>query len=36
MAGQHNIECKHLAAALGLHLYVAQQGLLSRPRRAAA
>lgn len=36
MAGQHNIECKHLAAALGLHLYVAQQGLLSRQLRAAA
>ena len=36
MAGQHNIECKHLAAALGLHLYVAQQGLLSRQHRAAA
>lgn len=35
-AGQHNVECKHLAAALGLHLYIAQQGLLNRPQRAAA
>ena len=35
-AGTNNIACKHLVAALGLHLYVASQGLLNRRQLAAA
>jgi uncharacterized Zn finger protein len=34
MAGVNNVACKHLAAAL--NSYLATQGLLGRPQRAAA
>lgn len=35
-AGTNNIACKHLAAAAALNTCLAAQGLLARPRRAAA
>jgi hypothetical protein len=35
-AGMNNVACRHLASALGLHLYTAAHGLLSRPAMRAA
>lgn len=35
-AGMNNVPCKHLASALGLHLYIAAHGLLNRQAMKAA
>jgi uncharacterized Zn finger protein len=35
-AGTNHIACKHVAAALGLHLYIAAHGLLNRQAMRAA